>query len=338
MDKPLTSKHILIVEDEAVFRSVLAGYLTSLGATTSEAVNGLEALSAVEDQPPDLILCDLAMPEMGGIELVENLRLQGSKIPIVIISATDNMSDIAQVLRLGVEDVLLKPLADLNRLREALLAALYPNLFTSQAIEKNDLIQDWSALCQNPEEAARLLKQLQPPVQQTLANCRINYRQLTMAEQPGLVLDIAALSSNDLAFYCLDVTRASENGVLAALLLRAIFSGLLRDHLTNQRQRLPQMSTVLKQVNQLLRQAHLEGQFPLLLGYYHAEYKNLILVSAGLHATINTDENQIQLSNGVPLGTLGATYSNQISQRCDAWQCQIWGAGGRLRLMLSADE
>ncbi|MEH8444588.1 two-component system response regulator RssB, partial [Klebsiella pneumoniae] len=48
-------------------------------------------------------------------------------------------------------------------------------------------------------------------------------------------------------------------------------------------------------------------------------------------------EHQIQISNGVPLGTLGDAYLNQISQRCTSWQCQIWGAGGRLRLMLSAE-
>lgn len=97
------------------------------------------------------------------------------------------------------------------------------------------------------------------------------------------------------------------------------------------------MTALLKQVNQLLRQGKLEGQFPLLVGYYHAEYKNLILVSAGLHANVNTGDNQIQLSNGVPLGTMGATYMNQISQHCAAWQCQVWGPGGRLRLMLSAE-
>lgn len=337
MDKPLTSKHILIVEDEAVFRSVLAGYVSSLGATFTEAKNGLEALSLVEDVPPDLILCDLAMPEMGGIEFVENLRLQGNKIPVLVISATDKMTDVATVLRLGVEDVLLKPVNDLNRLREALLSSLYPKLFSSQAMEKNDLIQDWEALCRNPHEAARLLQELQPPVQQTLAHCRINYRQLTMAQSAGLVLDIAALSSKDLGFYCLDVTRANENGVLAALLLRAIFNGLLREHLSNQNQRLPQMSALLKEVNHLFKQAHLHGQFPLLMGYYNSEQKNLILVSAGLHANINTGNNQIQLSNGVPLGTLGSSYSNQVSQRCESWQCQVWGAGGRLRLMLSAE-
>ncbi|MFC0225823.1 two-component system response regulator RssB [Serratia aquatilis] len=337
MVQPLFNKRILIVEDEPVFRSVLVGYLESLGAQTTEASNGLLGLIAVDEVDPDLILCDIAMPEMDGIEFVAHLRLQGVQVPILVISATDKMADIAKVLRLGVQDVLLKPITDLNRLRETVLACLYPNMFTSQAIEEAELIQDWDALSQNPSEAVRLVKQLQPPVQQIVAGCRINYRQLTTSENPGLVLDIAALSDKDLAFYCLDVTQAGENGVMAALLLRALFNGLLQEHLANQQHRLPQMSALLKQVNQLLRQGRLEGQFPLLVGYYHAEYKNLVLVSAGLHANVNTEDKQIQLSNGVPLGTLNTTYMNQISQRCEAWQCQVWGRGGRLRLMLSAE-
>ncbi|VFS97691.1 orphan two-component response regulator [Yersinia enterocolitica] len=260
------------------------------------------------------------------------------KVPILVISATDKMTDIAQVLRLGVKDVLLKPIVDLNRLREAVFACLYPALFTSHAIEESELIQDWEALRKNPYDAAQLLKQLQPPAQQTLAHCRINYRQLTMVEKPGLVLDIAALSDKDLAFYCLDVTRAGDNGILAALLLRVLFNGILQEHLAHQQHRLPQMSSLLEQLNQLLRRTHLDGQFPLLVGYYHVEYQNLILVSAGLHANVNAGKNQIQLSNGVPLGTLKTTHLNQISQRCDAWQCQVWGGGSRLRLMLSTDE
>ncbi|PVZ84780.1 two-component system response regulator RssB [Serratia sp. S1B] len=336
MVQPLINKRILIVEDEQVFRSVLVGYLQSLGAQTYEAANGLQALVAVEKEKPELILCDLAMPEMDGIQFVENLRLQGIQTPVLVISATDKMADIAKVLRLGVQDVLLKPLNDLSRLRETVLTCLYPKMFTSQAIEEAELFHDWSALSQNPSEAARLLKQLQPPVQQNIAGCRINYRQLTLGDNPGLVLDIAALSEKDLAFYCLDVTRAGENGVMAALLLRALFNGLLRDHLANQQHRLPQMSALLRQVNHLLHQGKLEGQFPILVGYYHAEDKNLVLISAGLHANVNTGDNQIQLANGVPLGTLESTHMNQISQHCAAWQCQVWGNGGRLRLMLSS--
>ncbi|MDR8296032.1 two-component system response regulator RssB, partial [Acinetobacter baumannii] len=77
----------------------------------------------------------------------------------------------------------------------------------------------WDALVSNPIAASRLLQELQPPVQQEMSHCRVHYRQLVSADKPGLVLDIAPLSENDLAFYCLDVTRAGDNGVLAALLL-----------------------------------------------------------------------------------------------------------------------
>ncbi|MDB2258594.1 two-component system response regulator RssB [Klebsiella pneumoniae] len=337
MTQPLAGKQILIVEDEPVFRSLLHGWLTSLGATTFQAEDGKDALHKMTEVHPDLMICDISMPRMNGLELVETLRNRGEQLPILMISATENMADIAKALRLGVQDVLLKPVKDFDRLRETVYACLYPAMFSSRVEEEERLFEDWDALVSNPIAASRLLQELQPPVQQEMSHCRVHYRQLVSADKPGLVLDIAALSENDLAFYCLDVTRAGDNGVLAALLLRALFNGLLQEQLAHQGQRLPEMGSLLKQVNQLLRQANLPGQFPLLVGYYHSGLKNLILVSAGLNGTLNTGEHQIQISNGVPLGTLGDAYLNQISQRCTSWQCQIWGAGGRLRLMLSAE-
>ena len=337
MTQPLAGKQILIVEDEPVFRSLLHGWLTSLGATTFQAEDGKDALHKMTEVHPDLMICDISMPRMNGLELVETLRNRGEQLPILMISATENMADIAKALRLGVQDVLLKPVKDFDRLRETVYACLYPAMFSSRVEEEERLFEDWDALVSNPIAASRLLQELQPPVQQEMSHCRIHYRQLVSADKPGLVLDIAQLSENDLAFYCLDVTRAGDNGVLAALLLRALFNGLLQEQLAHQGQRLPEMGSLLKQVNQLLRQANLPGQFPLLVGYYHSGLKNLILVSAGLNGTLNTGEHQIQISNGVPLGTLGDAYLNQISQRCTSWQCQIWGAGGRLRLMLSAE-
>ncbi|MRS16931.1 two-component system response regulator RssB [Enterobacteriaceae bacterium RIT691] len=337
MTQPLAGKQILIVEDEPVFRSVLESWLASMGAETTLAGDGIDAMEKMSRLQPDLMICDIAMPRMNGLKLVEFLRSQGNQLPILVISATENMGDIAKALRLGVQDVLLKPVKDVNRLREAVFSCLYPTMFNSRVEEEERLFEDWDALVSNPSAAAKLLQELQPPVQQTISHCRINYRQLVSADKPGLVLDIAPLSDKDLAFYCLDVTRAGENGVLAALLLRALFNGLLQEQLAHEGQRLPELGSLLKQVNQLLRQANLPGQFPLLVGYYHSGIKNLILVSAGLNGTLNTGDHQIQINNGVPLGTLGDTYLNQISQRSDSWQCQIWGAGGRLRLMLSAE-
>ncbi len=337
MGQPLDGKYILVVEDDAVFRCILSGYLQTLGATVGEATNGAIALSLIHQRRPDVMLCDLFMPEMNGIALMEQLQSEGYQIPTLVISATEDITDVAKVMRLGVQDVLLKPIDDLTRLRDSILTCLYPQMFTSQAIEEVEFLQDWQSLCHSPEQAVMLLKQLQPPINQNLAHYRINYRQLTSVEEIGLVFDIAALSERELGFYCLDVTRAGNNGVLAALLLRALFNSILQEHLAGQEHRLPQMPTILRKVNQLFRQANLEGQFPILAGYYQTQQKHLLLVSAGLHANLITEKQQIRLNNGVPLGTLDSLHVNQISQGCASFQCQVWGNGGKLRLMLSPE-
>ena len=160
MTQPLAGKQILIVEDEPVFRSLMDSWLSSLGAHTLLAQDGVDALSQMESQRPDLMICDLAMPRMNGLQLVEHLRNAGDTLPILIISATENMADIAKALRLGVQDVLLKPVKDLNRLRETVLACLYPNMFNSRVEEEERLFEDWDALVNNPAAAAKLLQEL----------------------------------------------------------------------------------------------------------------------------------------------------------------------------------
>lgn len=337
MQRPLEGKLLLVADEDISFGSELGKYFDSLGAKSLVASDGVTALAIFHERKPDLLICDLIMPQMTGLELIEKIRLLDSGIPILVISATKNMSEIAKSLRFGVQDVLLKPLSDINRLRETIFSCLYPIMFGSQVDEQEHLFEDWDALALDPAAASKLLKELQPPVQQVVAQCRINYRQLLSIDKPGLVLDIASLSEIDLAFYCLDVTRSGDNGVLAALLLRVLFNQVLQDQLAQQHQRSPELGRLLKQLNQLLRQANLTGQFPLLMGYYNREKRNLILISAGLNATLSIDNQHTELSNGLPLGTLNNIYPNQMSQHCDSWHCQIWGSGGHLRLMLSTE-
>ncbi|MBN0691467.1 response regulator, partial [Pseudomonas aeruginosa] len=93
---------------------------------TFQAEDGKDALHKMTEVHPDLMICDISMPRMNGLELVETLRNRGEQLPILMISATENMADIAKALRLGVQDVLLKPVKDFDRLRETVYACLYP--------------------------------------------------------------------------------------------------------------------------------------------------------------------------------------------------------------------
>lgn len=114
---------VLIVEDEEMIRKgiVLTVDWAALGCTVvAEAANGLEALEAVARHEPDLIITDLKMPHMDGIEMLQRLRQQENPVAVIILTAYDTFSYIQSALRLGAVDYLLKPFHD-GDLEEAVL-------------------------------------------------------------------------------------------------------------------------------------------------------------------------------------------------------------------------
>ena len=106
---------VLVVEDEEMIRKgiVLAVDWAALDCVVvAEAANGREALEAVEHYHPTLIITDLKMPEMDGIELLRRLREQGNNVYVIILTAYDSFSYAQSALRLGAVDFLLKPFHD----------------------------------------------------------------------------------------------------------------------------------------------------------------------------------------------------------------------------------
>lgn len=106
---------VLVVEDEELIRKgiVLAVDWAALGCVVvGEASNGEEALSAAERLSPSLIITDLKMPRMDGIEMLRRLRERGSRAYVIILTAYDSFEYAQSALRLGAVDFLLKPFHD----------------------------------------------------------------------------------------------------------------------------------------------------------------------------------------------------------------------------------
>lgn len=106
---------VLVVEDEEMIRRgiVLAVDWAALDCVVvGEAANGLEALDAVERLDPSLIITDLKMPQMDGIELLRRLRERGNNVYVIILTAYDSFTYAQSALRLGAVDFLLKPFHD----------------------------------------------------------------------------------------------------------------------------------------------------------------------------------------------------------------------------------
>jgi two-component system KDP operon response regulator KdpE len=100
---------ILVVDDEPPIRKLLRVGLASQGYAVSEAPNARAAVELVQDERPDLILLDLGLPGMTGLELLGKWRREGLDIPVVILSSRTDEAGIVSALELGADDYVTKP-------------------------------------------------------------------------------------------------------------------------------------------------------------------------------------------------------------------------------------
>jgi two-component system KDP operon response regulator KdpE len=114
--------HILLVDDEASIQRSVVPLLRSRGYEIETVGTGAEALRAAEDRPPDLVVLDLGLPDIEGMEVCRRVR-ESSKVPIIVLSARSNEADKVSALDLGADDYVTKPFGPeelLARIRVAL--------------------------------------------------------------------------------------------------------------------------------------------------------------------------------------------------------------------------
>lgn len=121
------AKRVLIVEDEPNVRLVFSTALQSEPYAVATADDAEAALKALAKEPSDIVLLDLHMPGMGGMEMLRKLRESENNVPVVIISAHDQAPNVVQAMRLGAIDFLPKPIAP-DALRKIVAEVLTRNL------------------------------------------------------------------------------------------------------------------------------------------------------------------------------------------------------------------
>ncbi|HVC69986.1 MAG TPA: response regulator transcription factor [Acidimicrobiales bacterium] len=105
------TQRILVVDDEPSIVDAVATSLRYEGFEVSEAVNGRLALAAAQEDPPDLIVLDIMLPDLDGLEVTRRLRADGVGVPILFLTARDAVEDRVAGLTVGGDDYVTKPFA-----------------------------------------------------------------------------------------------------------------------------------------------------------------------------------------------------------------------------------
>jgi len=102
---------ILVVDDEPSIVDALATSLRYEGFTVDEAVTGRRALALAQEDPPDLVILDVMLPELDGFEVTRRLRADGIHVPVLFLTARDSLQDKLAGLTIGGDDYVTKPFA-----------------------------------------------------------------------------------------------------------------------------------------------------------------------------------------------------------------------------------
>ncbi|BHH82506.1 response regulator [Desulforhopalus sp. 52FAK] len=131
---------LLIVEDDIFTRTSMTAYLTAEGYAVNKAGSGVEALEGIRLHEPDLVITDLRMPEMGGLELLKKLKEDIPQLPVIIISGEGTMGSVIEALQFGARDYLQKPIQDMGLLKHSIeLALSHASLKKAHDMYREDL-------------------------------------------------------------------------------------------------------------------------------------------------------------------------------------------------------
>jgi PAS domain S-box-containing protein len=115
---------ILTVDDEEIIRETIASYLENRGFRVLQATNGREGLEVFAAERPDLLLVDLRMPEMDGLEVLSRLQVDAPETPTIVVSGTGVLRDAIEAIKRGAWDYVTKPIEDMEVLGLAVDKAL----------------------------------------------------------------------------------------------------------------------------------------------------------------------------------------------------------------------
>ncbi|TXH90939.1 MAG: response regulator [Pseudomonas sp.] len=337
MHKP--SAKLLIIDDDEVVRASLAAYLDDSGFQILQAGNGLQGLEVFELEQPDVVICDLRMPQIDGLELIRRISALNSEVPVIVVSGAGVMGDVVEALRLGAADYLIKPLEDLAVLEHSIRRALdrsrlrLENQRYREKLEAaNRELQASLHLLQEDQNAGRQVQMNMLPVTPWKADgLQFCHQIIPSLYLSGDFVDYFRVDERRIAFYLADVSGHGASSAFVTVLLKFMTTRLLYESRRNGV--LPEFkpSDVLGHINRGLINCKL-GKHVTMLGGVIDEQSGTLTYSIGGHLPLpvlfSEDGARYLEGRGLPVGLFEeATYTDLVLRLPESFSLSLMSDG-----------
>lgn len=225
---PNAQATLLIIDDDRVVRASIAAYLEDSGFTVLQAVDGEQGLAMFKSEHPDLVICDLRMPKLGGIDLIRQVVDIDPDMQVIVVSGAGVMNDAVEALRLGAADYLIKPIEDLVVLEHSIKRSLRRVRLEKENQRYQHQLQESLNLLKEDQDAGHLAQMNMLPVTPwDTKNLHFAHKVIPSLYLSGDFVDYFRIDEDQVFFYLADVSGHGASSAFATVLLKFITTSWL---------------------------------------------------------------------------------------------------------------
>lgn len=314
--KDLSDVVVLSIDDEMVLRQSIVAYLEDSGFNMIEANDGEEGLEVFRREKPDLVLTDLQMPKMSGLDVLTQIAKESPDTPIIVVSGAGGMSDVIEALRRGAWDYITKPITDLAVLEHSICKCLERSrLIEENKIYKAKLERSLDVLREDQEAGRSVQLKLLPDNNINLFNLELNYRFNPAIMLSGDFLDYFKIGDDKVVFYLADVSGHGSSSAFITILLKSIVTRLAAKYDAKDNNLIIKPDEVLEIISKELNSAKL-GKYLTMAYLVYDHSTNEIIYSVGGHypnpIVLEDGKARFLGGDGYPVGILpNAKYKTE---------------------------
>jgi len=289
MDSGCSAK-ILIIDDEPLVRDGMAVYLEDSGFEVYQAQDGREGLALFKEIEPDVVLCDLRMPEFDGMQVLQALAEIGIHTSLIVVSGAGGMDDVVNALRLGATDYLIKPVSNLEVLEHSVrrglerTSLLRQNQRYREKLERaNSELQENVDLLKSDQQAGRVVQMKMFPERDTVVQgVRFQHQILPSLYLSGDFVDYYRINDDVVGFYLADVSGHGASSAFVTILLKTYVDRLRRRYRNGMDEVILSTAEMLQSINNELISLGLGKHLAIFAGLVDSS-KNILKYSVGAH-------------------------------------------------------